>query len=556
MNKSRSLTFFSLVCVSLTMTTQLQAHHIWIAKSPTTGKVNIYFGEDPSPDQDMFLAGIKGMHVWSVGKDGSTRKIEFTHQTEGKNGWYETATGLSAVEVDCEYGVFGRGDTNMFLHYCAKWTKYPSHSISKSTGNLPIDIAVNNSGSRTIFKVLHKKKPAAGCELRIIDSSNEEHDLIVNENGEVEFDKVPQGRWMVRAKVVEEISGEFNGKKFADKRYYCTLVLDAPSDQNIRVKTETKLENKAEANRNLISTKPYPELPIGITSFGGAVLGNHVYVYGGHCGDPHDYYRSGQNAKLMRLDLKSPEKWEEVSESAGGLQGLAMVEHKGSLYRVGGFEARNKQGDDADLHSCNEFARFDFEQGKWQQLEPMPVPRSSLDAVVIGDRLFVVGGWIMKGKGKTVWCKNAVSIDLAAEGAKWETIETPFLRRALSVGFQGDKLYAVGGMQQKGGPTTNVKVYDLRNKSWSDGPALPGSGRMAGFGSSCFNIGGKLIVSTYDGSVLQLNEDQSNWEKIHQLETGRFFHRLLPLASNKFILVGGANMETGKIFDVQQLGFR
>ena len=547
-----ALAAFSLVT---SLTTVTVGHHIWIAKAKDTGKVNIYFGEDPSPDQDMFLTGIKGMQVWSVDSSGVASELEFTHKTEGKNGWFETREGLSAVDVNCEYGVFGRGESNMFLHYCAKWVEYSPTAAARSTGKLPIDIELGTSGSKTVFKVLHNRKAAAGCELRIITANNDEHDLIANDSGQIVFDAIPDGRWLVKARVVVEEPGEHNGKKFSDKRFFCTMVIDAPAKAVSKKVEKTMTSGKSNPVSRLNVATPFPELPIGITSFGGAVMDDHVYVFGGHCGDAHDYYRSGQNEKLMRLNLSSPTKWEEVGESTG-LQGLAMVAHNGNLYRVGGFAAHNEQGQDQDLHSVDDFARFNFESGKWQPLQAMPTPRSSMDAVVVGDTLYVVGGWIMKGKDKTKWCDNALSINLTEKGAGWQVIKTPFARRALSVGFQGDKLYAVGGMQKVGGPTTDVRVYDMVKKTWSQGPALPGEGPMAGFGNSCFNIGGRLVVSTYDGSVLRMNEDQTGWEKIHQLETGRFFHRLLPLPGDKFMLVGGANMETGKLFDVPVLSFK
>jgi N-acetylneuraminic acid mutarotase len=300
---------------------------------------------------------------------------------------------------------------------------------------------------------------------------------------------------------------------------------------------------------------PYPELPIGVTSFGGAIAGDHLYVFGGHCGDAHDYYKDGQNATLYRMNVRKPAAWESVNESTG-LQGLAMVEHKGSLYRVGGFTARNEQGQEQDLHSVAEFARFNFESNQWDQLQPMPKPRSSLDAVVVGDTLFVVGGWMIDGKEKTVWADNMISFDLSDRNAEWQTISVPFKRRALSVGDQGDQLYVVGGMKETGGTTSEVEIYDIKSKSWRDGPTLPGGGEMEGFGSSSFNVGGQLVVSTYGGSILKLNDAGDSWQQIHQLENGRFFHRLLPLSSDQFVLVGGANMVTGKFLGVPVLDVR
>jgi N-acetylneuraminic acid mutarotase len=169
---------------------------------------------------------------------------------------------------------------------------------------------------------------------------------------------------------------------------------------------------------------------------------------------------------------------------------------------------------------------------------------------VVGDTLYVVGGWNLQGEEQTVWHDHALSIDLRDPDAAWVKIPTPFKRRALSVGHQGEKLYVVGGMQEKGGPTRKVSVYDIDQQEWSEGPDLPTGGTMEGFGSSCFNIGGRLVVSTYSGNVLRLADAADDWKKIGELETGRFFHRLLPYSGDKFVIVGGANMEIGKLLDV------
>ena len=528
-----------------------ECHFIWVAKSNETGKVNVYFGEGPSPDQKQFLSGIEGMKVWSIANDGQSAEVDFELKSKGDSGWFQVASESNWVDIDCEYGVFGRGDKTMFLHYCAKYASHQSGESTKASGKLPLDISFIAQDSQTIFHISFNKKAASESEFSVIDENGKSHDFKTDAQGQVIVPKKVSGRWQVRAKLTKPESGEHDGKKYSEKRYYCTLILDA-ANSSVE-KTEVSINSTSEVpTKRLKCETPFPVLPVGITSFGGAVVTNDLYVFGGHCGKAHEYYQSGQNGHLYRLDVKNPSKWESVCESQGR-QGLAMVEHNGNLYRMGGFEARNSKGEKQDLHSVDEFAKFDFETKTWKQLQPMPIPRSSLDAVVVGDILFVVGGWTMKGQEETVWCENAISIDLSADEAKWETIEVPFKRRALSVGHQSNKLYAVGGMQQKGGPTSGVKVYDLENKTWSDGPSLPGAGSMEGFGSSCFNIGGHLIVSTYGGDVLRLNSAEEGWEKIHELETGRFFHRLLPVSNSKFMLVGGANMDVGKIFDVEVL---
>ena len=303
-------------------------------------------------------------------------------------------------------------------------------------------------------------------------------------------------------------------------------------------------ENDDEVRAMKLTT--LPDIPVGLTSFGGAVIDGHCYIYGGHSGAAHEYYAGGQNTHVYRLNLSDPDSWESVG-TGPGLQGLAMVAHDGRIYRLGGFRALNQQGEDQNLESVTDFAQLDRESGNWISRQPMPVARSSFDAVVVGDHVYVVGGWTMNGANPTQWRTDAYRLNLADEHAEWEKlVDPPFQRRAISLGYVENQIVAIGGMQQRGGPTTQVAIYDIDSGEWSDGPQLPGEG-MEGFGSSCFHVGGKLIVSTYGGSVYQMEPKADGWKKIRQLETGRFFHRLLPAGDNGFLLVGGASMETGKI---------
>ena len=296
-------------------------------------------------------------------------------------------------------------------------------------------------------------------------------------------------------------------------------------------------------------TDEIPDLPYGITSFGGAVLGDKVYVYGGNRGGAHNYYDAGQNTRLFEFDMKQRGEWKQVGEGPG-LQGLAMVACNGKLYRIGGFAAHNKKGEEQDLRSVNEFAVFDFENKKWNQLAPMPTARSSFDAVTVGNTIYVVGGWTLNGAEKTVWEDSALKIDMSADNPKWEKLpDPPFKRRAVSVAYQGDKVYVVGGMQSDRKISTDVAVFDTKTNQWSEGPALPGGESMEGFGTSSFNVGGHLVVSTYGGSVYRLDEKNSKWVQITKMDPSRFFHRLLPVGQSSFVLIGGANMEYGKQTD-------
>src|SRR5690606_6861170 len=120
-----------------------------------------------------------------------------------------------------------------------------------------------------------------------------------------------------------------------------------------------------------------------------------------------------QSKELTRLDLKQG-KWETLAEGPP-LQGLAMVAHDGKLYRVGGFTAKNDEGEDHDLWSQDSFASFDLQEGKWQDLPSLPEPRSSHDAAVVGDTLYVAGGWSMQGGDEAHWHTTAWKLDLTQD---------------------------------------------------------------------------------------------------------------------------------------------
>lgn len=313
-------------------------------------------------------------------------------------------------------------------------------------------------------------------------------------------------------------------------------------------------DKAAESETDSGSPTKYANIPQMVTSFGAAIVGDELYIYGGHTGRAHTYYREAQANTLRRLDLKSG-KWKSLGEGPH-LQGLAMVGHRDKLYRMGGFTAKNKDGEAHDLHSQASVSQYDTATNKWSVITPMPEPRSSFDAAVLGDRVFVIGGWQMQGGSESKWSKTAYSLHLSSKNPKWEALpKPPFQRRALSVAAHDGKIYAIGGMQKKGGPTTAVDIFDVEKQVWTKGPKLQGE-PMNGFGSSAFAVGGRLYVSTYNGTLQRLSADGSEFEIVEELDNARFFHRMLPLSKGKLISVGGASMQTGKFEEVDVIDVR
>jgi N-acetylneuraminic acid mutarotase len=288
-----------------------------------------------------------------------------------------------------------------------------------------------------------------------------------------------------------------------------------------------------------------PDLPLPVASFGADRAGDFVYVYGGHCADPHQYHVNSQTGRFHRLNLtKNNATWEALPQ-ATPLQGVVLVAHGGKLYRVGGMHASNQPDARPHLHSVAQVARFDPASGKWEDCTPLPAPRSSHDAALLGDHLYVVGGWRLDGASvEGTWDTTALVADLRQWPLKWQRLaDPPFKRRALALAAAEGKLLAVGGIEPSGKTTNAACLYDPAGDKWTAVADLPSAGRFKGFGSAAAGHAGRILVSGRDGKVFAFDLGRSKWfaEPVATLAEPRFFHRFIPLHGERWLALGGAS---------------
>jgi N-acetylneuraminic acid mutarotase len=302
-----------------------------------------------------------------------------------------------------------------------------------------------------------------------------------------------------------------------------------------------------------------PPMPKSVSSFGAVVCDGYLYVYGGHMGKTHTYSKEDVQGSFHRLKLDGGSKWEELPGGPSA-QGLNLAAHGGKVYRVGGMQPRNAPGEPEDIHSLTDCARFDPKTGKWEALPPLPAGRSSIDVVVAGDKLVVVGGWHQRGKGeKFVWHDTVAVLDLAAARLEWKSIQQPFQRRALTAAAVGNKVYVIGGLTPAG-VDRRVDVLDVATGKWSTGPALPAGNDRAAFSPAATVVNGRVVVNTSEGPVYRLNEAGDGWEKVGEAATKRMVARLVPFSNDSVLLVGGvsgnANVATVEVVKLAAKGER
>lgn len=290
-----------------------------------------------------------------------------------------------------------------------------------------------------------------------------------------------------------------------------------------------------------VSALDLAPLPKPVTSFGAAATASHLYLFGGHHGPAHKYSRATTLGTLWQAPLAGGA-WEAVAERPIA-QGASLVVHDGRLIAVSGMAPLNAETEKEELRSLDSVSRFDPATLRWTELPPLPTPRSSHDSAILDGRLYVGGGWQLRGsEGKPVWAKTLDVLDLRAAKPEWRSFDQPFRRRALAAVAHAGKLWFIGGMDNGDDTSAAMDVFDPATGQWSTGPALP-EGRMNGFGCAAAELNGRLYASPASGAVLRLSPDGKSWESAGQLEPARMFHRLVPHAGRLLVVGGSANRE-------------
>lgn len=343
-------------------------------------------------------------------------------------------------------------------------------------------------------------------------------------------------------------------KTFAQKTSFILCALALALTGCSTVKTNSPAATETATN--------FPALPEGITSFGAATDDGWLYVFGGYTGKRHDYSIEKVRGTFYRLNLANTAQsrtWEQLP-SAEPAQGTAIIAYGNYIYRIGGMAAKNHEGEKQDLVSQTIFERYDIAKKIWEPLASLPTGRSTHDAIVVGDKLYVGGGWNLNGDplgdgtDTNQWHATLLVADLSQPNPQWQSVPQPFQRRAIAMAAIGPKIYFIGGMTADNDTSRAVDVFDTATGVWSHGPDLP-HGIMDGFGFATIGVGENIYASGFSGDLLRLSAGGTKWETVGKLNKPRFFHRLIQLDANHLLAVGGEGQQ-GKLRDVEVLELR
>lgn len=221
---------------------------------------------------------------------------------------------------------------------------------------------------------------------------------------------------------------------------------------------------------------PTPRYGLSSVSYRGK-----VYTFGGITHDS-----SGQKKVSSLLEIYEPNKNEwfrKKAEMPTPRYGLAVVEHKGKFYAIGGIsslgaEAEGKQNVTGKLEV------YDPIKDVWHTKAEMLTPRAWISALVMDERIYVFGG-VSKDQSLL---QSVESYDLKSD--KWSIEILPTLPHSASAAIDNKKTLVVTGLgchqscitalkttfpiDQASNPGINsYKIDDYFAKLWKDNNLIP-----------------------------------------------------------------------------------
>jgi hypothetical protein len=516
------------------------AHFVFVVPDTEGNAAKVLLSENLKPDAEVDVTLIAGTRL-SL-RDEAGREIPLPLDP-AQHAYVVrfTARARGVVHGIADLGVMKSGERAYVLQYYPKAILGdPFDGRTRVGKSAPIELVPTGRAGAVRLQLLVAGKPLAKADVTVVLPDGAEEMVVTDDNGLTSVFTKP-GRYGAWARHWETSDGTRDGAAYQQTRRYATLVFDSGGAAAAAAPAGTAEKTAARV----------AAMPEAASSFGAAGSDGYLYVYGGHIAPTHSYSTEAVSGRLSRLRLSEGSSWERLPDGPP-LQGMNLAVHRGLIYRVGGMQPRNPPGQEPDVRSVADVARFDPARRTWQALPPLPQPRSSHDVVVVGDLLIVVGGWTLRGPEPTLWPDSMDVLDLSAPVLAWKQVPQPFKRRALVAAAHEGRVYVLGGFDERSQVVHGTSIYEVARNAWSSGPALPG-GPMNGFGPATAVVRGSLLVSVDDGGLFRLVSGE-RWERVGRA-TPRIVHRLVADGSRVLVIggaAGGKNVDLVEALDLER----
>ena len=184
----------------------------------------------------------------------------------------------------------------------------------------------------------------------------------------------------------------------------------------------------------------------------------------------------------------------------------------------------------------------------WERLPDMPEVRSEMESVAVGEKIYVVGGLNNREQAT-----DTVFIFDTVDNSWTSGTSMPVSLHHAGAAYHDGKLYVVGGYLNGWITTDSLLIYDLENDSWNEGAKMPTS---RGALTTQFVDGKLYAIGGFNGDVLAENEMydpiKDSWESKSKLPTPRE-HLTSAVVDDILYVIGGrtgqSNLHAAETYD-------
>jgi len=363
----------------LLSTSAARAHFIWLKSSLTDAgtRAVISFGESAFEEDYNLPESVESCSLWWRGAQtadkGALNAESLDAESLNKGGGEKTHPLVTervetddrivleaslpsgdprVLEATCTYGLYH----GSLLQYYAKHIHCKSAEELGNFGpskSLKLDLVPRNTEAGIELTVYWEGQPLPDVKLTLAARGSDEEDEkqtgTTDKEGRVAFSTPAKGlvsvlgHYLEKKDVEKKVTGELDGEAYKSIAHYATLTFASHAEA---LPTEKgTVSAPALVSKQELAKGKIPALPEAVASFGAAVHEGWLYVYGGHTGTAHAHSVENLSPHFCRLQLDGGKAWEMLPMEKP-LQGIPLVAHGKSLYRIGDLPLERKTGCD------------------------------------------------------------------------------------------------------------------------------------------------------------------------------------------------------------------
>lgn len=211
-----------------------------------------------------------------------------------------------------------------------------------------------------------------------------------------------------------------------------------------------------------------------------------------------------------------------------------------SAYLAGGLVSLDLSEEPGTADSVDTFQRYDFDEARYVDLPPLPSSLNHVGVAAYGGDIYVAGGHTDQlGAGGATSDAWRYRVD----ERRWDRIAPmPTARGGHELVVVGDRMYALGGRQGDARLAT-VEAYDFRTGSWSEQAPMPTARDHLGataYRGQIYALGGRQPQDYSLGAFERYDPRRDRWTRLPDLPRPVSSIQLEPVGG-RLVAPGGAD---------------